>query len=287
MLDFLLQNWLISAVLCSVALGIVAFVNKIFAERRYNQQFSAVVLFGEVVVLSLIYVAFFEFRVLTSTEFILTILWGVAVAAYSVIMMTALRYLPTSTYFVNVRLISSLVLLLIGMFIFHDKLSAYEAIGFMIGVIAMTLLFEKEDKSNFNYIKGTQALLLGAGSLIITNTITKMLSVEVSKVPTILMLLSISAFVTSLVIGAGKIKDCKKDFWPIFKINIIQAVAYFFFFVMLMNVYRMGDLGISYKILSYSPFIPIVLAAMVYKEKISFKKKIALVLVAVSLWFFK
>lgn len=55
---------------------------------------------------------------------------------------------------------------------------------------------------------------------------------------------------------------------------------------MLMDVYRNGSLVISYKIQSYSPFIPIILSAFIYKEKISTKKKIALILVAVSLWFF-
>lgn len=67
---------------------------------------------------------------------------------------------------------------------------------------------------------------------------------------------------------------------------LVQASLYFFYFVMLMNVYRNGDLGISYKIQSYSPFIPIILSAFIYKEKISKKKKIALILVAISLWFF-
>ncbi len=129
-------------------------------------------------------------------------------------------------------------------------------------------------------------MFLGSLVLIFTNAIAKLSSIEYDKAPVVLVVMCFSAFLTSLVLGYKKIATNKKYFLPILKINLIQGGLYFFYFVMLMNVYRNGDLGISYKIQSYSPFIPIILSAFIYKEKISKKKKIALILVAISLWFF-
>ena len=151
----------------------------------------------------------------------------------------------------------------------------------------MLLLFEKDEgEYKTSKWKGILILLFGAGVLIFGHTVNKLLSPGIDKIPTILALFNFSAFIFLLIISWNKFQECKKDLKSIFLINIVQAAIYFFYFVMLMKVYRLGDLGISYKIQSYSPFIPIVLAAIVYKEKISFKKKIALVLVAISLWFF-
>ena len=68
--------------------------------------------------------------------------------------MTALRYIPTSTFFINVRLLSSFSLLFIGIIFFQDIISQNEIIGFTLGIIAMILLFEKENKKYTNYKKG-------------------------------------------------------------------------------------------------------------------------------------
>lgn len=94
--------WFLSAILTSVSLGLVTFVNKVFAERKYDQKLSALILFCLMFIFSLIYLCFFEIKYLNKVEFLLVSIWGALVCLYSIIMMTALRYLPTSTYFVNV-----------------------------------------------------------------------------------------------------------------------------------------------------------------------------------------
>jgi drug/metabolite transporter (DMT)-like permease len=202
-------------------------------------------------------------------------------------MMTALRYLPTSVYFVNVRLISSFVLLFVGIIFFGDSVPIDKWIGFFVGVMAMVLLFEKDSSTkNVNYKKGIWILVLGAVVLVFSHALYKSFAAVTDIVPTFLLITFLSAFLSAIVFGHKQIKINKRYFKEIFVINLGLAVLYFYYFVMLFKVYAVGSLGISYKIQSYSPFIPIVLAAIVYKEKISFKKKIALVLVAVSLWFF-
>jgi len=287
MLEFLSQNWFVSTLLTTLFIGLVAFVNKIFAERKYNQYLAVLVLYGILTIISGFYILIIGWDVLNFSGIVWSILFGIEMSLYSLVMLQALKYLPTSTYFVNVRLLSSFTLLFIGIVFFKDIISISEWIGFVLGVIAIVLLFEKDKKSNKNYKKGVLLLLVGAGLLIFGHTVVKVLSSQVSIIPTVLFISFFSAFLFSSIIGYKTIARNKKDLPGVIGINLIQAVLFFLYFLLLFRIYNIGDLGISYKIQSYSPFIPIILSAIVYKEKISTKKKIALILVAISLWFFK
>jgi drug/metabolite transporter (DMT)-like permease len=283
-----MDSWFLDALLVTLSIGIVAFVNKIFAKRKYDQSFSAIILYGIMSLLSIPYVLIIGVVGINIAQLLQIILFGAFVYLYSIIMMTALRYLPTSVYFINVRLISSFILLFIGIVFFGDNISLSRWIGFFVGVVAMSLLFEKgKETKNINYKKGIKILFLGAGVLVFSHSLYKSFATIPEISATFLMITFISAFFTALIFGYKKIESNKKYFKEIFGISLGLAVLYFYYFVMLFRAYESDSLGISYKIQSYSPFIPIVLAAIVYKEKISFKKRIALVLVAVSLWFFK
>ncbi len=207
--------WFLDAILVTIAVGSVAFVNKIFAERKYDQKFSAMILFGVMFIFSLIYLSFFEIQFLNGMDILLVVIWGSLTCFYSIIMMTALRYLPTSTYFVNVRLISSFILLFIGVIFFEDVLSQLEIMGFILGIMAMTLLFENERKEGLSYKKGLIVLFLGIVVLVVTHTISKLFSLEASKVPIVLVILFASSFLTSLILGYKKIATNKKYFLPI------------------------------------------------------------------------
>ena len=279
-------NWFTAALLVTISIGIVAFINKIFAERKYDERFSAMVLYGIMFAFSLVYLSFFQVKSLEFFDVFLLVIWGIVICSYSLIMMAALKYLPTSTYFISVRLSSSLILLVIGIFFFGDLISNYEILGLFLGVLAMLLLFEKEQKENLDYKKGVFFLILGILVLVLGHAIAKIFSTKFDLIPTVLVLIFFSSFLFSLLVGYRTINNNRKYFKSIFIINFWQAILYFFYFVMLFKVYGMGDLGISYKIQSYSPFIPIILSSIIYKEKITKKKMVALVLTIFSLWFF-
>ena len=146
MLDFLLQNWFVSAIFVTLSMGLVAFINKVFAERKYDQKFSSIILWGISTIFALIYITFVGLSNMEFSQLILLIAWGSGIYLYAIAMMTALRYLPTSTYFVNVRLMSSLGLLFVGLVFFSDQISSLEYVGFIVGIIAMILLLEREEK---------------------------------------------------------------------------------------------------------------------------------------------
>jgi len=279
-------DWFIITLLTTISVGIVAFINKIFAERKYDERFSAMVLYGIVFFFSLIYLSFFHVERLEFSDILLSAIWGVQICSYSLIMMVALKYLPTSTYFISVRLLSSVILLVIGIIFFGDIISRSEIIGLVFGFPAMMLLFEKEQKENLNYKKGIFVLILGVLSLALGHSIAKIFSSKIELIPTVLAFTFFISFFSAVLIGYKTTRPNRKYFKLIFIINFWQASLFFFYFIMIFRVYGMGNLGISYKIQSYSPFIPIILSSIIYKEKITKKKMVALVLTIFSLWFF-
>ncbi|MCA9460330.1 MAG: EamA family transporter [Nanoarchaeota archaeon] len=206
--------------------------------------------------------------------------------SYALIMMNALKYLPTSTYFIGVRLGSSFVLLAFGIIFFKDIISNLEFFGYILGIFAIILLFEKEKKEKTNFKKGVPILLFGILSLVVGHSITKYFSLNNEITPSILTLAFLFSIIFSFIFGYKNIKKNLIHLKPIFLINLVQGFLYVFYFIMLFYVYKIGDLGISYKIQSYSPFIPIILSAIIYKEKITKKRALAIVLTILSLWFF-
>ena len=70
----MISFWFIIAITTSFSLGIIAFINKIFAERNYNQKFSAMILAGILMIISSIYVSIFGFNLLSPKDTIIAIL---------------------------------------------------------------------------------------------------------------------------------------------------------------------------------------------------------------------
>ncbi len=283
------EYWLALTLLVTLSIGIVAFINKIFAQRKYNVEFSTLILYSIMLCISIL-LAFFQWfvslREIGYLNILLCILWGIQFYWYSFVMMNALRYLPTSTYFISVRLSSSFILLFIGILFFGDVITSREVLGFILWVFAMSLLFEKQGHTNLDIKKWIFFLILWIICLVFWHTITKLLSLELHHVPTLLLIAFSSAFITAGIFGYKHIKLNKKYMKEIFTMNIFQSVFFFIYFYFLFQVYNMWDLWISYKIQSYSPFIPIILAAIVYREKISVSKSIWIMFTALSLYFF-
>ena len=154
MLEFFETHWLLNTLLVTLAIGLVAFINKVFAERHFDQRFVAIVLFGLLCLITLGSLLLLESKALSLLETMLALAFGAQMYSYTLIMIATLRYLPTATFFISVRLISSFALLIIGVWYFKDVLDTYDILGFILGAGALALLFEPEEKVGSNYQKG-------------------------------------------------------------------------------------------------------------------------------------
>lgn len=282
----MLSYWFTSALLTCLSVGLVGFINKVIVEKKYDQKLSAVSFYlAQVIIyiIAFIYIGNYEISLII---IFFGVLWGILDYFYLRTRFISLQGISSYLFFINSRLFSSLALLLLGVVIFGDNISLYEYMGFFIGFIVFGLLFEKEKVKNIDYKKGLTFLGIGIILLILVHSGIKYVSTILTNIYLLFLSYAFTALIISIFVNRKDINMQIKDFSNIIYLNIIHAFLFFFYIYFLFNTYNLADLGIAYKIQSYSIFIPIILSIIVYKEKVTYKKMIAFILTMISLWFF-
>ncbi len=278
--------WIIYALLASVSIGLVWFINKVIVEKGYNQAMSTVYLYISHIGLCL-GLFFIEWNYHISLNIALFwILWWVIDYAYLRTRFKSLEWVSTSLFFISSRLFSSIALLILWIIVFWDKISWNEYIGFFIGFIVFWLLFEKERIKNDKYKRGLVFLWLGIILLIFIHFGIKYIESILDNLFVLIFFNVVTVLCITLMRDREKLDFNLKDKKKIIQMNILQSVFFFFYLYFLFSTYALADLGIAYKIQWYSVFVPIILSIFVYKEKVSIKQGIAFALTIVSLWFF-
>ncbi len=197
-----------------------------------------------------------------------------------------MKHIPASLYFIIARLSSSFLLLLLGIFYFWDQISLYEYIGFFIGFIVFWLLFEKQKMENADYKKGIIFLIISSLILVFLHFTVKEVVNTWWDIYAFLFVFWVTNLILSVWSQYKKIDFTVDKLSQIIWINILQALLLVIYFIFLLKTYSLWDLWISYKILSYSMFIPIIGSILFFWEKLTWKKWLAFALTIVSLWFF-
>lgn len=297
MLDFLLHNWLVFNVLSALSVGIFGFTNIITVRRGHDTNLSLLFLYINQVIISFLLFLLFGKIYFDVKLFLVAVISATTLALTFKSRFIALKGLDSSGYFINFRVFSSSMLLIIGVIFFGDTLSWKEYVGFFIGLIIFWLLFKRLKSDSSVYRKSLLFLFASIGLITLYGVILKIISVGDYNVFNFLFYQSVSALfvvfgleyrkiikaLKNVFEGGGK-KDKLKE---VVKMSFIQAVLQILSLPLFLYALRLGaDLGIAYKVQSYSILVPIILSTIVYKEEITLKKKFAFVLVIISLWFF-
>ena len=204
--------------------------------------------------------------------------------------LTAFKYLDISFALIFMRIISSVVILFIWMQILWDNLNFANIIWFIMWIIAIYLLswFNLSEKHKISK-KWIIALIITTTAIIWSHSYFKyaVADLNIDNFMIIKFLVSFTAITIYMLIRWKFSEFNKKQIklvWPLALITWIIFTAQFLYF--LPNIYLNWPLSLSYKILSYSLIVPIVLSVIFYKDKITKRKIIAFVLTLVSLGLF-
>lgn len=212
---------------------------------------------------------------------------------YTIIVKTrllSLRYLSSSTYFINYRVASSTWLLLIGVLVFKESISMKEIIGLLIGFWVFYLLMEKkkEWESTSDFYKGLWFMLVWSICIAGLQGLNKDFALLNISVYALVFYSGIFGAILAFVFkGRESLRDMLridnlKYGGFVFSSGVVFAVA-----TVTNNIaYLGGDLAIVYKIISYSLFIPIILSIVIYREQLTFKKLCAFALTVISIFLF-
>lgn len=223
-----------------------------------------------------------------------TILYALGITIFYIIIvktrLISLRYLSSSTYFINYRIASSLWLVIVWIILFSETISLKECIWILIGFIVFYLVIEKKNshESAAHLKRGFIYLLLGSVAVTWVQSLAKSFATSDLDIFTLVFFQGIFWVVFVLLLKGkepvNKIFEIQNKQQGIFLLfsGIVFGVA------TIVNNYALiwWDLAIVYKIISYSLFIPIILSIIIYKEQVNAKKLLAFALTLVSIFLF-
>lgn len=287
-----METWLIYAIVASVTAGVGGFLSKIQTENQdvstetymfYNFLYSFLAsIFG---------ILFFSDGLVISLENMLY--WLIVVFLYFFVLkfrLKSLEYVSSSTYFINFRLFSSILLVIWGQLIFSEFISFREYIWIFLWFIIFYLLLERGGrlKQWKDLRKWIQYIIYCIILVTILQLVAKDYIISGFDPFSFVffqwifgILISIGMSNKSWMKKVMHVKWCKSNFLLILNGLMLYISA-------LTNNFALqwGDVAVVYKIISYSLFIPIIFSVIFYWEKITLKKSIAFLLTIISIALF-
>ncbi len=285
--------WIYYAIGASLCIGLYWFAQKIKAEKPQQSE-TGFIIYSYV----WMWIIGFLWSVISGQNIellnvnaLLYALW--ITLCYLVIIKTRLRslkYLSSSTYFINYRIISSLWLILVGAVFFSETISLKEAVWILLWFVVFYLLLERKNTSEsmVDFRKWFLFLFIGSVAVMWVQWFWKEYALSGESIFTLMFLQWIFGVISAILL---KQKESLKEIFLIRDIKqgiFLFAAAVLFGMATLCNVfaYIWWDLAIVYKIISYSLFIPIILSIIIYKEQVNAKKLLAFALTLVSIFLF-
>lgn len=287
------EYWIFFAIATAICIGFYGFAQKIKAEIPYQSDngfvaYSYITMWIVWILGSLIFGTQLD---LTNTDIFLYALW--ITLCYIVIVKTrliSLRYLSSSSYFINYRIASSLWLMFVGIIFFAETISLGEILWIFLWFVVFYLLIEKKSASESISDMKKWFLYLLIGSIAVTwvQAVAKDFTTSWLDLFTLIFFQWILGTIFMILLR------WKEPLSKMFEIQnshqwLFLLLSWLVFWIATpLNNYALiwWDLAIVYKIISYSLFIPIILSIIFYKEQVTGKKLLAFVLTILSIFLF-
>jgi len=204
--------------------------------------------------------------------------------------LTSLKYLEVWFALVTTRITSSVILLIIGVFMLGDQLSLYNYIGFVVGASAIFLLsgFKPWQKTQLP-IKWVIAVIWTIIAVALSHAYFKYIVADINIHDFVFLQFVVTFLCIILYMTLRRkfhhvtVASIRKTFLFSFS-NVVVYVVYVLY--LLPNVYLLGPLSLGYKILSYSVIVPVILSWIFLWESMTKTKLFALWLTVVSIFLF-
>lgn len=288
-----MESWLLYSLLTTFLVGLYWFAQKVKAEHPGKSDTGFI-----------FYTNFFFFWVWI---FCVVIFWDLKdiynyqVAVYSFIIMflyiiiaktrlISLRYITSSTYFINYRIFSSIWLLLIGISLFQETITLSEIIWVFVGFLVFYLLIEKksENESKKDIQRWFLYLFIWSVCIAGLQSVSKDFALSGESIYVLAMYSWMFGMFFSLLL---KWKEDLREVLYVssYRYALFLGISWTIFATASITnnlAFIWGDLAIVYKIISYSLFIPIILSIIIYKEQVTPKKLSAFALTILSVFLF-
>ena len=287
-----MEIWIIYALFGMVFAGIFTFAQKIAAERGYSGlEYSFSVLLGQIITSFIIW-WFIGFPMIDLNQvWWLAIIVGLITLVANVLRIQALSYVDTAIFFPIYKAIGPVIITVAGIYLFHEKLSNYEILGIVMGIIIPLLLIHKSENGRQNNLKKGLSILIV--TILLSTFLVILQKVVVTTEINLFLFILISSFVAAIAgfIYIFILKNHKKNHGhkpklAMYKFGMSTGVLMVFGVYFILKSLE-GSIAIAYTINSFYILIPIILSIIIYKEHINLRKGFAITLSLAAILLFQ
>ena len=282
--------WYTYCIAWLVILWLWDYIKKLITLKKYDKDVFLSTCFMLYILFFLINFLIVWDKNITQKEILISIPAGVFDFMIPMWILAALKYADSSLSFVSIRLITSFTLLAAWAWYFGDNLNVFNLFGFVLWVIAIFMLswFQLWKKYEIHK-KGFWWIIIAIIWITLGNSYFKYF-VDNVDIPSFMFIkFTITGILVFLYL------TLRKRWWN-YNIKTVRSILPYALLTTILfllqfgyifpKIYSLWPLSISYKILSYSLAVPIVLSIIFHNEKLTKKRIIAFSLTAISLLFF-
>ncbi len=279
-----MQQYLIFTFIALFAFGIQTFLYKVSAARKCNTAKTTLSFMMTVSILGLIFWVYTK-QPIGNIKFLIlfAVINAITFLATTTTRINALKYIPTSISYPIIR-VSTIFVVAFSLFYFKDSLSYYQFVGIILAVAVVFILYknDKQDKIK-NFKVGITLALIAMITSALTTTAQKFAALYVNKLSYITLAYFINIFLVLIlskqIAGENNKKKSNVDARIIgLFIGIFNFIGFFF----VLQAYAIGPLSIVAPLHDLNFVIAIILATLIYKEKLTTKRILGIVLSVVS-----
>lgn len=284
------DNWFNWAILSATCFGIYSFFYKRAAEEKADVITIQIVMPSTVIILSVLLLSTTNLPIGDNIPFIagVAFLQGILFYLTTVTRLKSFEYdIPSHIVFPIIKS-STILIVLISALIFNEFNNLYEpkrATGIFLAILATYLLLPGNRNLNklsrIGLIFAVAAMFSSAGASISSKylfSVSELNNAEVNIFGFILFSNIVTLFLSFGNMYASSSKSKRYDFNHGLSWGIIMGVLNFIGFSAFLQAIKYGDLSLVATINALYILIPIVLSAIVYKEKLNVTSKFAVIL---------
>lgn len=285
-----MTSWYAFSLAALVLLGMQRFLYKVSAERKCPTAWTTFSFMATVTVLSTISYIVVKESVSDAKMLLVTALLNSASFVLGTVThIEALKHVPAGVVFPILRL-NMVVVVLFGVFVFHDQVSLHQVLGILLAITVIFILTKDADRTKGSMGSVRRGLFLLFASLVcgsVASISSKFAALYSSK----LAFMALSYFLGTLF-SAGLTRKSGKEAAPkerkeAMMIGVLMGLINFAGFYSFLSALAVGPLSIIVSITGMYFVIAVILSVIVYKEKLSARRILGIVLTVASVLFLR
>ena len=271
------------SIIAMLCYGMNSFLYKVSAEKRCNTAWTTFSFTITVAILSFIF--FIANGSLIEGLFVLILFSFLNAVTYmttTIARIETLKILPASVAYPVIRQSTALVVLF-SVIYFRDRLSLFQIIGVILAITVVWLLSGEGDRSGKRDVrKGFFLIVIALLFSAMTTVLQKFAAIRVELLAYIFISYCMQAVIAFSLKNRLQTEKENTDHKNAIVIGIIIGVLNFIGYFLVLKAYTTGPLAIVAPILSLSFAVGILLSIIVYKEEITARRVLGLVLSLVA-----